>query len=119
MSSRRSACCTISTTRWQAGVRVQVEDVGLRILDMGEPHGAGLSLGKAQAGEAQIDGEHPRLLVAQPDADCVLPGAAAGNENVAAAVAERALKFARGKQTAQVTLDVSGAVPSGVLTQRG
>src|SRR5262245_15042859 len=65
--------------------RPDLENVGLGVGDSLRQGRGRLPLGVAKAGEAEIDGEHPRVLVLARHLDRMPAGAAAGHENIDAA----------------------------------
>src|SRR5882757_8646215 len=87
--------------------RAELEDVGLRIFDVGDRKLAGLAHGIAEAGEAQVDREHACAAIAAGGFDRAMAGAAARDQHVAA-VSRGAARGQRWKQRAQGALDRVG-----------
>src|SRR5262249_28109823 len=65
--------------------RPDLEDIGLRILDVANAKRAGLAQREAEAGAAEVDGEYPRARKPLRGLDRVLAGAATGDQHVEAA----------------------------------
>ena len=84
--------------------RAEPHDVGLRVFDV-ETELAGLGHRIGEARPAQIDRQRARALMPLRGQDCVLAGAAARDENVEVALAER-LELGGRKHVAQVCVDV-------------
>ena len=92
-SSTRQPCA--GSARWcstpldsirskRASDGAELEDVGLRVFDIVQPKLARLAGGVAEAGQAEVDGEHARAGEALPGFDGVLAGAAAGDQHIEA-----------------------------------
>src|SRR5215510_7535298 len=83
----------------------ELQDIGLRIVDMVEMNRARLADGVTEAGTAQIDGEHARLREPPGGLDGVLAGAAARDENIEAALWQSRAYRRCWKLAAQVPVD--------------
>src|SRR5262249_42997925 len=82
--------------------RSELEDVGLGVLDLFRQGRGRLPLGVAKTGEAEIDGQDPRVLVLLRHLDWMAAGAAAGHENLDAAVRAEGAECGRRELSAKV-----------------
>src|SRR5262245_63951949 len=92
--------------------RSNLENVGLGVRDSLRQGRGRLPLRVAKAGEAEIDGQHPRVLVLARHLDWMPASAAAGHENVDAA-------FPEGTEGSRRELIAKVVVDGGRLRRRG
>src|SRR5262245_60080914 len=82
--------------------RSKLEDVGLSVLDFLSQRRRRLPFGVAKAGKAEIHGQDPRVAILARNLDRMPAGAAAGHENVDAAVRPKRAECGRRELSAKV-----------------